>query len=288
MLWLSLSLLTALSVAVRDTTVRFVSRKHSAMEIAALELLWSTPLFAAGLLFIETPALDRSFWWAFILSFPLNWCAYLLYIKALTLAPLSLTVPLLAFTPVFMLLSATLVLQEQINLMGTVGIILIVGSCYLLHLDKTSKGFFKPLTSIVTEKASFFMLLVALIFSLAAVLGKKGMLHSSPLFFSFLFFSLCNLSLLAGLALAGQINRRILLSAAPKGVFLGTLFFSHVVFHTLAIMEVNAIYMIAIKRSSILFSVIFGWYLFKEEHFISRGPATLLMFIGAVIITIFG
>lgn len=288
MLWLSLSLLTALTVALRDTAVRSVSNTHSAMEIASLELLVSTPLFAAGLLFIEPPALDSSFWWAFFLSFPLNWCAYLLYIKSLTLAPLSLTVPLLSFTPVFMLFSGAFILDEHINFMGTFGIILIVGSCYLLNFDKADKGFFKPFFSIVTNKGSRYMLIVAFIFSFAAAFGKQGMLHSSPLFFSFLFFSLCNLSLIIGLAAAGKVNKKKILQGLPIGLLIGALFFAHVIFHSLAIMQINAAYMIAIKRSSILFSVILGWYLFKEPHFASRGPATLLMFLGAVIITLFG
>ena len=44
-------------------------------------------------------------------------------------------------------------------------------------------------------------LIITILFSFAAVLGKKAILHSSPLFFSYFFFLVFNIAVLAGLAL---------------------------------------------------------------------------------------
>ncbi len=286
--WLVLSILTAIIVAIRDITVKQMSATNNAYQIAALELFWSIPGFIIALCYIPIPILDNTFWWAFFLSFPLNWASYLLYIFAITIAPLSLTVPLLSFTPIFIVLTGSLILGEKINEYGIFGIILIVCSCYLLHIHKFKDGFLQPIKSIFKTRGSLLMLIVAFLFSFAAVIGKKGMQHSSPLFFGFLFFLICNTTILIGLKLCGKLKDFNIVHYRRKGFWLGTLFFFHILFHSLAIVEANAAYMIAIKRSSILISVFLGWLLFKEQRFTTRGPATLLMLAGAIIITIYG
>lgn len=287
MIWLTLSLLTALTVAIRDTSVKKMASTLSPFDIAALELFWSLPFFAIALVFTPVPHLDAEFWHAYLWSFPLNWSAYFLYIIAISIAPLSLTVPLLAFTPVFIILTGAAILGEEVTLWGGLGIMLITASSYLLNFDKIKDGFWAPIKAIFVEKGSFMMLTVAFIFSFAAVIGKKGMQHSSPLFFGFFFFLLCNLSMLGGLFITGKASTSVL-KMKKYGLWLGSLFFCHILFHSLAIIGIAAAYMISIKRSSILFSVLLGWLLFQEKHIRLRGPAALLMFIGAVLITLYG
>jgi len=48
------------------------------------------------------PELDRDFYMAFIIALPVELITIILYVKALKLSPLSLTVPFLALTPVFL------------------------------------------------------------------------------------------------------------------------------------------------------------------------------------------
>ena len=288
MSWLHLSLLTALAVAIRDVTVRKLSEKHDAMEIAAIELLGATPLFFVALFFIEVPELDRVFWWSFAISFPLNWLAYFFYVTALTLAPLSTTVPLLSFTPAFVILTGYLVLNEHVTIYGLGGILLIVLSSYLLNFNEAKKGFLRPFMAIFTEKGPLLMFLVAFIFSLAGVVGKQAIVHSSPLFFGYLFFFSCNLSMLFGIYICTDVQISTVIRFRKTGLWLGALFFCHIMFHCLAIEGINAAYMISIKRISILFSVFLGWFLFKEKYFKFRGPAAFLMFIGALLIALRG
>ena len=288
MTWFFLSLVTALCVAVRDTSVKIFCRDLRLQEIAAFELFWSLPFLVIGCLFIEIPVLDQTFWWTFFLSLPINWLAYLLYLYSLKLSPLSLTVPFLAFTPLFILLTGALVLDETVNAWGITGVGLIVGGSYLLNFSNFKKGILEPFKSILREKGSLLMLCVAFIFSFAAVVGKKSMIHSSPLFFTFFFFLTFNITLLFSLFLFKQTSWSSIIQNSKKGLLLGSLLTTHVACHGLAIMLTTAVYMITVKRSSILFSIILSWFILKETNIRSRGLGALLMFCGALLITLFG
>ncbi len=288
MSWFTIAIITALAVAIRDTWVKIFCRSLQPPEIAALELFWSLPLLFCGFLLVDIPALDQTFWWTFLLSLPINCLAYLLYIYSLKLSPLSLTVPFLAFTPVFMLFTGVIVLDEMVNIWGLAGIILIVGGSYLLNYTGLDQGLWQPFMKLRAEKGSLLMLAVAIIFAFAAVLAKKSMLHSSPLFFTFFFFLVFNLTLLAGIFLFSPTRPATLRQHAPKGLLLGTLLTIHVSSHGLAIMLTSAVYMIAIKRCSILFTVILSRLILKEKDIMKRGLGTLLMFGGALLITLLG
>jgi len=203
MLWFFLSLLTALAVACRDVSVKvFADLKPP--DVAMLELFWSLPLIGLGCLLVEVPPLDATFWWTFLLSLPVNMTAYLLYLYAIKMSPLALTLPFLAFTPVFMIITGYLVLGETVTIWGGVGIGLIVSGSYGLNLHKAGAGLLQPIAALFQEKGSWLMLIVAFIFSFAAVLGKKAILHSSPLFFTFFFFLLFNITTLFFLTLSGR------------------------------------------------------------------------------------
>lgn len=132
------------------------------------------------------------------------------------------------------------------------------------------------------------MLIVAILFAFAAVIGKKAMLHSSPLFFSYSFFLVFNITVLAGFLLVGKNDWRKIFCNTPRGIWLGSLFMIHISFHGLAISISTAVYMVAVKRSSILFSVLLSWLVLKEADISYRGLGTLLMFTGMLLITVFG
>lgn len=288
MLWFFLSIMTALAVAVRDVSVKALFSDQTPLEIAALELFWALPVLALCCFFVPVPELDRTFWWTFFISLPLNSVAYVMYMYSIRISPISLTVPFLAFTPVFMVLTGFLFLGETVTLWGGLGILLIVVGSYVLNLDKAKDGYLKPITALLYEKGSWLMFIVAFLFSFAAVLGKLAMLHSSPLFFTFFFFLVFNATLLLGMLMFGVIKVDLFRRCRKKGMWLGGLLVTHVSCHGLAIALATAVYMIAIKRSSILFSVILSWIILKEGGIKNRGLGVLCMFGGVVLITVYG
>ena len=287
MIWFFLSLTAALSIAARDVSIK-TYEDLDPPEIAILELFWALPYFFIGCFLIEIPPLDQTFWLTFVISIPLNILAYVLYLYALKISPLSLSIPFLAFTPAFMILTGFFILAETINIWGGLGIGLIVAGGYILHFKKTQRNFLAPFSSFLHEKGSWFMLIVAILFAFAAVIGKKAILHSSPLFFSYFFFLTFNITVLTGLLLGRRNNWQKIIHNSPRGLWLGTLLMIHISFHGLAIAISTAVYMVAVKRSSILFTVLLSWLLLKETDIRYRGFGTLLMFVGMLFITLLG
>ncbi len=288
MIWLVLSLLTALAVSGRDLAIKYFE-ELTPLDIAALELFWSLPFLALGFLLVPAPELDGVFWKIFVLSLPLNLSAYFLYLYAIKISPLSLTVPFLSFTPLFMVLTGFITLGETVNGWGGLGILCIAAGSYVLNFPLARKGFFKPFAAIFQEKGSWIMLLVAFLFSFAAVIGKKAMIHSSPLYFAYSFALVFNLIILTGIFLSGNMPWRLLKTQSRRGFMLGSLMMAEITGHSLAIAISTAVYMVAVKRSSILFSVFLSWLILKEGDYRScRGLGTLLMFGGTLLITVLG
>ena len=132
------------------------------------------------------------------------------------------------------------------------------------------------------------MMIVAFIFSFAAVVGKQGILHSSPIYFTVTFFVAFNLTVLIILLASRRIRLQTYSNQPGKGLVAGTLLFLQAVGHGYAISLTKAAYMISIKRLSILFGVIFGALVFKEHNIGARLTGAVLMLSGAVLIILKG
>jgi len=286
MLWLILTLIVAVCVAVRDVLFRAHTNELGVFELSSLELFWALPPLMFCLIFTPVPELDTIFWWILLLSVPVNGAAYFLYNYAITVSPVSLTVPFLSFTPAFMIVTGWVVLGEAISFWGGIGILLIGSGSYVLNIDRIKDGLWQPLLSLKEEKGPWLMLLVAFLFSFGAVLGKKGMQHSSPLFFSFFFFLIFCITMLLLLFTMGRLKPCLLLQRKTIGPILGSLMTIHIGFHGLAIILTTAAYMISVKRSSIILTVLFGWLFLKEEKILARGSGALLMFLGILLIVL--
>jgi len=287
MIWFFLSLAAAISIAARDVSIKTYEGLDPP-EIAILELFWALPYFFFGSLLVEIPPLDQTFWWTFILSIPINVVAYILYLYAIKISPISLSVPFLSFTPVFMILTSFFILAETITIGGGIGIGFIVLGGYVLHFTNKQASLSEPLSAFLHEKGSWFMLIVAILFAFAAVIGKKAILHSSPLFFSYFFFLIFNITVLTGFLLFRKNDWRKIIRNTPRGIWLGSLLMVHISFHGLAIAISTAVYMVAVKRSSILITVLLSWFILKEENIRYRGLGSLLMFAGILFITFLG
>lgn len=288
MIWLILSLLTALAVALGDTCIKKFFSHLSAYEMSAYPLVYSFPLFAVSLLLIPVPALDATFLWCFLACIPLNGLGFVIYMKAIKISPLSLTVPYLAFTPAFMIVTGFLFLNEMPNLWGISGIMIVVAGSYILNITPGKWNLFAPFQAIFREKGSWMMLLVSFIYSFASVIGKKGILHSSPLFFTFSFFGVFNLLSVAFLCACGKIRLSSFRENPLRGFVTGGLIFLQGIFQGLAMPLTKAAYMISVKRLSIVFGVIFGSLIFKEENLAFRLGGAMMMLAGTLLISFQG
>lgn len=288
MLWFILAFATAFCVATRDALTKKFFGRFSPYEMAIVVSLYSLPFLLITFPLITIPKLDNVFWQTVLILVPVDIFALYLYMKAIKLSPLSLSIPFLSFTPVFMILTGFLILDEIPNVWGVCGILFVVVGSYVLYSSKIKYGYLAPLRAIRKEPGSWLMLGVAILYSILAVLGKKAIQHSSPIFFGFFFLASVNIIILIFFPLLSKIKWNALFSMPVRGICVGFVLYLHVLLHVLAISMVEAVYMISVKRMSIVFAVIYGWLLFKETDIKSRMLGAVLMFLGIGIITLLG
>ncbi len=257
-------------------------------EMVLCPLLLSLPLFIAGWPLIEIPHLDSVFWVSTLAALPLEALALVLYMEAIKVSPLSLTIPFLAFTPVFILATGAVFLQETPNIGGICGTLITFAGGYVLNLDPSLRSLFHPFMAIARERGSWLMVIVAFIYSITSVLGKSAVLHSSPIFFGLTYVPALTILLLISLSALKKISWTNLRTRALQGFVIGPLYLFESLAHCLALPLVKVAYMISVKRMSILVSVIYGGVLFREKHIFYRLMGACLMVIGAIMISVWG
>ena len=221
------------------------------------------------------------------IAIPFEILAYYIYLSAIRIAPLSLSVPYLSFTPVFAILTAALLLQERISFQGFLGILMVTAGAYVLNIERFVHHPLAPFKAIFKSPGSRRMLMVAFIWSLTSALGKKGVQLSDPVFFGVFYTLSVSVPMLA---IAGWRITRRAATVNLKGrnsiwLLLGGLVtalatIAH--FHAIKLAPVS--YMIAVKRTSLIFSVLYGGLIFKEERLRLRLLGTSIMLSGVVVL----
>jgi uncharacterized membrane protein len=86
----------------------------------------------------------------------------------------------------------------------------------------------------------------------------------------------------------GRVTVARLVSRPGRGLLVGLFSVGMILFHVWAISMAPAAYMVAVKRLSLVFSVLYGRLLFKEAQFTKRLAGAAVMFAGMVLIMIWG
>ena len=284
--WVFLSLASAFFLATSDALAKKAVQGESEYLVAWFRLLFTLPILAIILLFIPWPELDRDFYMAFIIALPVELITIILYVKALKLSPLSLTVPFLALTPVFLVTVSYFLLGEEVSPAGAAGILLIAAGGYILNIDTVRRGLFEPLRSILRDKGALLMIAVALLYGITSSMGKMAITHSSPLFFGASYFIALSIAFLPIALLKGRGSaKEFIRSGKYKRLFFpGVCYALMVVTHMEALSLTKVAYMISVKRTSLLMSVIYGYLLFQEGNSRGRFLGAFLMFTGFVLV----
>lgn len=284
MMWIPL----AFGVALFDS-LKNVLAKYTLKNIDEYVVAWSNSFFSAILLipilFFGLPEIKPMFFVGLIVSGTLNIIALVFFMKSIKSGDLSNTVPLTTISPLLLLITSPLIVGEFPSFQGLLGMISIVIGAYLLNFKKGEKDLFAPFRAIVKEKGPRFMLIVVLIWAVTANFDKIGVVNSSPLFYSFA------VQLYIGVMMFVLIVPRFKKSPETfnqnfKALFgVGFLSTLTIICHMLAISMTIVPYVISIKRTNSILSVIFGRIFFKEGHLQERLLAAILMFIGVLLIT---
>ena len=283
MLWVLFALLSGFFSTTADAFAKKVNLDDDYI-IVWSRFFFGFPIFLISLFFVSIPSLDWVFWVTILLIMPLEIILFVLYIKAIRMSPLSLTLPFFSLTPIFLIITSFIFLGELPNLIGVLGILLIVIGAYTLNLSDKKYGILGPFRVIFKEKGIILIILAAFVASINSNLGKIAILHSNTLFF-FVIFSFM-LTLLLSIMFFGRVKNKIkavksnIFMLSLIGIFNGLM----MLFHVLAITLVIVPFMISLKRTSAIFGVLYGHFWFKEKHIKERLVGAAIMLVGAGLI----
>lgn len=254
--------------------------------IAWVRIGFAGPFLLLLLPFIEIPRIDIHFFVAILILLPLETIALILYMKAIKISPLSITLPFLALSPIFMIFTSNLILGERLGKFGMAGIVLTAVGAYLLNVRTTRKGILEPFKAIRRERGSLYMIIVAFIYSITSNLGKMAVLHSSPLFFAATYLPILSVLFFPILVWKNQGKMKQLFSHATLFGLIGFAIALATITHFLAVNLAEVAYVISVKRMSLLFGIMYGAFWFKETNVMERLIGGFVMILGVIIITV--
>ncbi|MEG9326763.1 EamA family transporter [Salinimicrobium catena] len=278
---------TAISEALKDVT-----SKHNLHHIDEYTAAFSMHLVQSLLLipvvwYVGMEAMSPRFLWALLASSLLQLGVILLYFKAIKRSEISVTLPLITLTPLFMLITSPIMIGEFPSFLGLLGILTIVIGTYISNMSEDPKKIFAPFVSLVKNQGSRYMLLVAFIWSITANIDKIGVEETSPVFWAFskdfvILFYLIPILWRKSNNPGLQIRNR-------KWPLLMVGFFktTSVLAQMFAIQLILVPYVISIKRSSAVFIILYAFLFLNERKNIrNRIIGIIVIMIGLYIIAI--
>ncbi len=242
----------------------------------------------------------------------LNIIATTLVYRALSTTDISLAVPMISFTPIFLIATSFLLLGEIPTPLGIAGICVIVTGSYILNLSQAHTSFADPFRAILRNRGSVSMLAVAFLYSIALNFDKMVVLNSDPVFGSALvclvlgisFFLIRQVSVfhhnIGRADPACPVPQRII-AQAKRQTTIDPYIASALAFAGIGIMlTIESVtinyaftlqivpYVIAIKRMSIILIVFYGTLIAHEGEVLRRLAGAGFMVAGAILIILSG
>jgi drug/metabolite transporter (DMT)-like permease len=248
----------------------------SALEVVLPE--WSTP-----------PA---AYAWQYAVSLGFNVLANVMFMRAVAVSPLSLTIPYLSFTPVFTAAIALAVYGTSPSLAGWAGVAMVCAGAFVLNPGNPEAGPLAPLRALGEERGSLYMIGVAFLWSTSALVDQSAAGGTSPTFHSLMIAA--GLTSLygawrswasGGLGWVRQESEgkgALIMAAGVVSLFA---YFSQLV----AFSYVDVAYVETIKRAlGVLISVGVGYAVFGEGDLTRRAVAALVMVSGVALVMLWG
>jgi drug/metabolite transporter (DMT)-like permease len=207
-LWILFALVGALSQATYSMSAKVLLQKVSPYTLAGVSFLSAS----LGLLCISVlwgiPPLGSGFFQAVAVTVSINIVATILFYRALSSTDLSLCVPMLAFTPVFLIITSFLILGELPTIAGAAGILMVAAGAYLLNLEYNNRrpvSLSSPFSRLFSDRGVQSMLLVSFLYSISVNFDKQVVENSNPVFGSVIvFFLLGSVFLIIAIGTGGR------------------------------------------------------------------------------------
>jgi len=264
---------------------KLVVRMRAAPLLFLLSLLM-VPFFALWMELAQEVEVARGYWAPGLGSVALNVVANLLFLEAVRLSPLSVTIPFLSLSPVFTALLGIPLLGEVPSVRQFAGIALVVVGAFRINLPGGARGSRQAMRAFRGEAGSVMMAAVALLWSLAAPLDKIAMSHASPPFHGLVLNAGLAVALLA--LLTGQRRLREIVPPPGSGALLAWSVVASVGALGLLLVAFTVVWVglaEAVRRAlgSVL-SLALGHHVFGEQITVNKKLGVLLMMLGIALI----
>jgi drug/metabolite transporter (DMT)-like permease len=235
--------------------------------------------------FVHSFPASWDFWLSLSGSVALNAIAVYLVMDVLATAEIGMVLPLTTLSPVFLLLTAPIIVGEFPSPLGLVGILVTTVGTWGLARKPGQDGILKPFKLLWSQSNNRKMILVALLYAFSSPFDKRASVAGGPLWYL-----TCIDFGLAFVYLPFLFRRRrwstLFSGAGTKLIPLGlaNLFRAWCQFTALNFLIVP--YVIGIKRFSIIFGILWGRWLFGERNTAQRLIASAVMILGSILILI--
>ena len=213
----------------------------------------------------------------------------LLFLESIKKSELSLTIPLLSFTPLFSALLSSFMLKENLVMTQYFGIVFIVFGATILYSKKISlTGMYDSIFSILNNKSAKYMLYVSFLWSLTPIIDKICFKFSSMNFHGLI--QAIGIFLVLFCFYKNSIQRDFQLIKKNKLLILITVLIgtTATILQFLAIKLTYVSIMESIKRSfGQILSVVFGSIFFKESISTQKILGIFIIFTGVLSLLIY-
>lgn len=283
-MWFPFALIFALTISGIFVIAKRVMKETDEYTFLFFSGLLTIPvLFLIVVYFYEIPAIDSTFLQATAVAVLFNVGAAVLAYRAIKLADISLVSPIAAFNPVFTSLMGAAILGETMGVKGSAGIGLVVLGAYILQVSASQKSLLEPIKKLVTTEGVQLSFMAYFLWAVTPAFQKIAIMHTQPQVPPFASLAGIIGSVAVFGLLANKYSRNVkrvvrkyikllVLAAVLGGVGQAAAF--------IAFSLTKVGFATAVFQTSMIFTVLLGWLLFKERDIRDRFAGAAVMLAG--------
>ncbi len=284
-MWIIFASLNPISEAFRSLFIKRTSKEIDPLLISWANNLLPLMVFLPFIFFIDLK-FNLKFFGALAGTAAINIVTVILYMKAIKEGEISKVMPMLSFTPLFLLVTSPLITGEFPHTLGMIGVLLVVIGSYMLNLNLKKHDLLYPFKDILKNKGTRYMFAVAFLWSFSANFDKVSIQNSSVIQ-HIIFMNLVIFSALSIITAARKKFNKERIHLQKKNLFYISLFTTGAfIFHMTALSMTLVAYVVALKRMSGMLSVFIGHFFLKEENIKERLLGSAVMFAGVLFIVL--
>lgn len=285
MTWLLLAGGAALFYAFQGAWTKRITGPLPRFTVAWATFAFAFPGLAAYAGVRGVPSVEPVFWVAVGVNVALLVLSTYLFVSALEMGELGVIYPLLALTPVLVLPVEWLLLSDRPPARGLAGVLLAGAGVYLLNFRPGVRSFLEPFRALARDPAARRMLVVTVVWGITGTVDRVAVLNSSPSFYGAVETAALGLAFLPFMYLRGQgLSAALAPGSRGKLAVLGLIFAAMFICQMEALRLSLASYVLTIKRTGTLLSVLLGWSMFGEERLSWKLGGTSVILAGVLLV----